>query len=243
MTELGASTGGTDFPTRQASLIESDNTSSASTMRFISDCIERCEMNHGRVCKGISIQSSTPPTRILELFDDYVRLMEPVRSQTLRYVCLAHRWLSKDPHKDGVARSNSDSTALECCTLKDNIEQNRKRIAIADLLPAYRDAIRVTRALGLRYLWIDSLCIIQDDDEDKALQISTMGTIYSNSYLTIAADCNGDHTKSFFSSRRWGWRAQKESMLKWNDIPQAVYFRERPSHEHLSWDGIFTRAW
>jgi hypothetical protein len=242
MTKLGVSTTETGFPTRQASLIESGDTSSASTIRFISNCIKRCEIDHGLVCNRSSIQGSTPPTRILELFDDYVRLVEPVRTQTLRYVCLAHRWLSKAPYNDGIARSNSGSIALDCCTLKDNIEQNRARIAIADLLPAYRDAISVTRALGLQYVWIDSLCIIQDDDEDKALQISTMGTIYSNSYLTIAADCHGDHTKSFFSSRRWRWCAHEESMLKGN-IGQVVYFRERPSHEHLSWDGIFTRAW
>lgn len=231
------------FPTRQASLIESGATSSSSTMGFISRCIQLCEKNHGSLCKSNSIQSTAPPTRLLELFDDHVRLMEPAHSQTLSYVCLAHRWQSKGLHQDGITRSNSDSITLGCCTLKKNIEQNRARIAIADLLPAYRDAVRVTRALGLRHLWIDSLCIIQDDDEDKALQIATMGTIYSNSYLTIAADCNGDHTSSFFSSRRWGWRAHEVTLKKWTGTRQVVYFRERPNHKHLSWDGIFTRAW
>jgi Heterokaryon incompatibility protein (HET) len=50
-----------------------------------------------------------------------------------------------------------------------------------------RDAIEVTRSLGYRYLWVDSLCIIQDDREDQNFQLGMMDEIYSNATLTIAA--------------------------------------------------------
>lgn len=50
----------------------------------------------------------------------------------------------------------------------------------------FRDAILITRALGYRYLWIDSLCIIQDS-EDWFHEASTMGDVYSNSQCTLAA--------------------------------------------------------
>lgn len=50
-----------------------------------------------------------------------------------------------------------------------------------------RDAIEVTRRLGLRYLWVDALCIIQDSDEDKANELVKMRSIYRDAYLTIIA--------------------------------------------------------
>lgn len=53
--------------------------------------------------------------------------------------------------------------------------------------PSLRDAVLVTRALGIRYLWIDSLCIIQDDIKDWEKQSEKMGDIYRHSYITIAA--------------------------------------------------------
>ncbi|KAI1414664.1 heterokaryon incompatibility protein-domain-containing protein [Hypoxylon sp. FL1857] len=50
-----------------------------------------------------------------------------------------------------------------------------------------RDAIHVTRCLGFRYLWVDALCIKQDDEAEKATEIVHMGQIYSASVLTISA--------------------------------------------------------
>ena len=64
-----------------------------------------------------------------------------------------------------------------------------------DLLPqTFKDAIHITRELGYQYIWIDSLCILQDDQYDWAYESSTMIRIYSNSVLTIAAlwGCNSD---------------------------------------------------
>jgi hypothetical protein len=61
-------------------------------------------------------------------------------------------------------------------------------IELPDELPyTIQDAIEVTRSIGYRYLWVDSLCIIQDDKQDQDLQIGMMDEIYSNATLTIAA--------------------------------------------------------
>lgn len=55
-------------------------------------------------------------------------------------------------------------------------------------LPAtFRDAIAVTRSLGYQYLWIDSLCIIQDDRHDWGVEAEQMASIYKNGALTLAA--------------------------------------------------------
>jgi Heterokaryon incompatibility protein (HET) len=62
-------------------------------------------------------------------------------------------------------------------------------ISLADLPATVRDAIIITRRLGLRYIWIDALCIIQDssDGADWLQESAKMYDIYGNAYLTIAA--------------------------------------------------------
>ena len=70
------------------------------------------------------------------------------------------------------------------------------------LLPqTFRDAIHITRKLGYQYIWIDSLCILQDDQEDWTHESSTMVGIYSNSVLTIAAVWGRDSDTGCFTER------------------------------------------
>ncbi|KAK8085800.1 heterokaryon incompatibility protein-domain-containing protein [Apiospora hydei] len=75
---------------------------------------------------------------------------------------------------------------------KKNLEAYRLPGALTDqLLPrGIVDAMAVTRALGERYVWIDSLCIIQDDDKDKLEFIAAMGTIYAHAAVTIVNAAN-----------------------------------------------------
>jgi hypothetical protein len=61
----------------------------------------------------------------------------------------------------------------------------------------FQDAITVTRKLGLRYLWIDSLCIIQNDGEDWKGEATKMGHVYASAYLTIAATCSASTHEGF----------------------------------------------
>ena len=56
----------------------------------------------------------------------------------------------------------------------------------------FRDAIAITRGLGYRYLWIDSLCILQDSPEDWKRESANMGYIYKNSVPTITAEEDPD---------------------------------------------------
>ncbi|KAM5360405.1 hypothetical protein ACJZ2D_013784 [Fusarium nematophilum] len=63
------------------------------------------------------------------------------------------------------------------------------------------DAVRVTRRLGFRYLWIDSLCIIQGDRDDWAEESAKMESVYSNADLVIVASRAGSPTDGFLTSR------------------------------------------
>lgn len=76
------------------------------------------------------------------------------------------------------------------------------RIEWTDLSAVFQNAIFVARRLGVRYIWIDSLCIIQDSQDDWELESSRMGQIYANAYLTIAATGSFDGTASFLNATR-----------------------------------------
>jgi hypothetical protein len=65
----------------------------------------------------------------------------------------------------------------------------------------FRESIRVVQALNVRYLWIDSLCIIQDSQDDWSREAANMDIIYSNSYCNIAAARSIDPTTGIFYPR------------------------------------------
>jgi Heterokaryon incompatibility protein (HET) len=95
-----------------------------------------------------------------------------VMARTAPYVALSYIW-SKKPQ-----------TFL---TLLDNINERMQQIDAKNLPKTIMDAVRCTQGLGLKYLWVDSLCIIQDSDTDKAKEIGRMSGIYKNAYATISA--------------------------------------------------------
>jgi hypothetical protein len=79
---------------------------------------------------------------------------------------------------------------------KDNFELLTSRGALESIYqqlpPTITDAIGFLKVLGLRYLWIDGLCLIQDDADDVTLGVSMMNSIYHGSYFTIVAAAGQD---------------------------------------------------
>ncbi|KAJ4245015.1 hypothetical protein NW762_014221 [Fusarium torreyae] len=78
-----------------------------------------------------------------------------------------------------------------------NLDDMKAGLALDDLPPAYLDAIALTRELGVRYIWIDALCIIQDSQVDWERECSSMADTYANAYLTIAAASSSSVTQHF----------------------------------------------
>jgi hypothetical protein len=85
---------------------------------------------------------------------------------------LSHRW---------------DVHGKLCTTIVSNIEQRMQRILASELPKVFEEAIQLTRCLGVRYLWIDSLCIVQGDGGDFESEAMTMGNVYAHSMLNIEA--------------------------------------------------------
>ena len=80
-------------------------------------------------------------------------------------------------------------------TTKANLKDRMNRISFDELSNTFRDAVRITRELGERCLWIDSLCIIQDDGDDWAREAALMAKVYGQSFCTLAALNSKDSTE------------------------------------------------
>jgi hypothetical protein len=85
-------------------------------------------------------------------------------------------------------------TCSQYVTRENDIEQKKQGIEFGCLPPTFRDAIIVTRRLGCQFLWIDSLCIIQDSHSDWVIESAKMQAYYQQALITLAADrAIGDH--------------------------------------------------
>lgn len=118
------------------------------------------------------------PTRVVDVGKDNasspVRLYSSKQGEAERYAALSHRW---------EARNELETF----CLFRSNIEELHSNIDFNKLPKTFQDAIIVTRALDIQFLWIDSLCIIQDDSEDWAAEAKLMEDVFSSAYCTIAA--------------------------------------------------------
>jgi hypothetical protein len=83
----------------------------------------------------------------------------------------------------------------------ENIDSFRKAIPLSDLPANFRDAIFLTKQLGIQYLWIDALCIEQDSKEDWEAESQKMGSVYKDSTITISATMSGRSTDGFLGQK------------------------------------------
>ncbi|EEU38644.1 uncharacterized protein NECHADRAFT_82999 [Fusarium vanettenii 77-13-4] len=160
------------------------DTSSKQSFAMVSSWIEECLETHPDCAKTeqITREKRKFPTRLLDLTSGKVVLREGIRPD--RYVCLSHCW-GKTTH-----------TAL---TTKKTFKDHLVSIDWDCLTQTFQDAITICRRLNIPFLWIDSLCIIQDWDEDWKREAALMGSIYESAFLTIAATKASDSSGGCFS--------------------------------------------
>ena len=99
--------------------------------------------------------------------------------ESVAYTALSHCW--------GVANEQK-----QIVTKRTNLDERRRCISYEHLSQTFQDAVRITRGLGIDFLWIDSLCIIQDSREDWEREASRMSQTYAGSYCTLAASAASD---------------------------------------------------
>lgn len=166
--------------------------------------MKQCTENHDR-CNA-SIPEPWTPTRLLDidtLDNEYVRLVERDGSIFLNqpYATLSHCW--------GTAGLIRTTTA--------NIAAHRRAIHHTDLPRSFRDAIKIARLLGIRYLWIDSLCIIQDSRDDWLHEADIMSKVYRYGFINIAATGAAESTEGCFRERDPRTVQPTEVSVQWNN--------------------------
>ncbi|KAL7620947.1 hypothetical protein AAE478_008258 [Parahypoxylon ruwenzoriense] len=135
-------------------------------------------------------QTATLPSRFLDVndgdHDEQIFLRDDDGAGAdRRYVALSHCW----------------GTAQQFCTMTATLESHKQGVPVDKLPSTFRDAVKVVRALGLRYLWIDSLCIIQDDIEDWRRESEKMAEIYRQAYFVLAATRSTSDQEGFLGLR------------------------------------------
>ena len=146
----------------------------------------------------------------------------------LPYVALSYVW--------GFGKQLQNNTKI-----RKSLEQPEALLKKIGQLPnIIRDAIILTREIGERYLWVDSLCIIQDDPSDKASQIGAMDRIYSNAMLTIAAT-SGNRVDAGLAGMSAGPRTFKQHVSR---VQGTLLANRVPRFSAAVDDSIWnTRAW
>lgn len=152
--------------------------------------VNKCLNDHPE-CRDTRQANYLKPTRLLYLDPDQtdILMLIPVtKLKEYHYVTLSHRWGSPAPPKLSKLNNDPDQrNEIFVGTLE-------KGMRITELPRIFQDAIRIVRRCGLRYLWIDSLCIFQDKDPenrnlDWAKEADKMADIYAGGVFNIAATC------------------------------------------------------
>lgn len=154
-------------------------------MEIAKQWVDSCEKHHGK-CRAAP--SAFIPTRLIDLGIEKVPKLRLVDGKDLaagsKYVTLSHCWGKFIPMR----------------LLKDNLALMMDTIPIHQLSSTFQDAIEVTGKLGVRYIWIDSLCIIQDDLMDWQENSATMGQVYAHSCCNISATASEDGSQGLYRS-------------------------------------------
>ena len=158
-----------------------------------------------------------------------VRLYESSSNETGSYLALSYVWGGYSSY-----------------VLKQSSYHSFKRQMDEQTMPkTYQDAIFLARQLDVPYVWIDALCIIQDDPGDWEAQSAKMANVYGNAYLTICASRSSSALEGFLTQRLASHVLCGESGSSNNS--QAAYLFRSP-HPHLNQrystsEPITSRAW
>ncbi|KAK3940000.1 heterokaryon incompatibility protein-domain-containing protein [Diplogelasinospora grovesii] len=197
-----------------------------------------CITDH-KECRGPETEAGWLPTRLIDVgLPETPRQPRLVLSADIKrrdrsrqvYVTLSHRWASS-----GV------QLKLKSC----NIDILMQSIPLQNLSSTFLDAIRVTRDLGVRYLWIDSLCILQDSKADWEAESRDMGKVYEYCLLNIAATGNSDNGGGLFQKRDSSFVSRFRFRIQYKDHDQVYSAPRLPRmwDQYISNSVLNKRGW
>lgn len=186
------------------------STASTTSWAVAQRWFQRCAETHAR-CNLINTEMiGWYPTRLIDLgsFDSEPRLIITNDTDMQgRYVTLSHRWGS--------------SQLLQLKTA--SLHSFRQEIPSSSLPRTFLDAMEVARRLGVRYIWIDSLCIIQDSRADWLKEAALMHQVYSGSLCNISATSGRESSLGLFVKRDPSLLLPCRIDMSWDDGPESSY--------------------
>lgn len=215
-----------------------------SSMAWAKTRIDECDADHPK-CRASYV--GFIPTRLIfvpadaETHSISLRLRDYIPRGT-RYTALSHCW-------------GPEESWPECQTTADNYEEQLLEIPWVNVPRTFADAIIITRQLGIEYIWIDSLCIIQQDEADWKLQSATMHQVYSNAHVTLAAVDSPDSRAGFWLGPSLYWKMPEPLLtFEWRGREYPLFLFSEPVNPTLGvvhgarfepWDRppLLTRAW
>lgn len=133
---------------------------------------------------SIDLKSEHPTLQLVRTANILISHPDQFGLYTIQYLALSHRW--------GQSRHH--------VTTKANLEDRYSQICYEILPSTYQDAIIITRRLGVPFLWIDALCIVQDDELEWFHESAIVGDIFRNAFCTIAAHFATNDSQGFLQS-------------------------------------------
>ncbi|KAH7080085.1 heterokaryon incompatibility protein-domain-containing protein [Paraphoma chrysanthemicola] len=181
--------------------------------------IKNCLSSHTR-CRHS--KPTTLPKRVLDL------LLGPDSKSVVLHESEWNEDEQRYEHGEYVALSHVWGIGKGLKTTRDNLKSHSKGILWSSLPKTFQEAVVLTRALGIRYLWIDALCLIQDDEQAKLEESVRMDEIFGNAFITIAATSAIDSsTQPLFPTKAQPYKIQATDN---KGHVSKVYVREQPSH-------------
>ncbi|KAK1756559.1 heterokaryon incompatibility protein-domain-containing protein [Echria macrotheca] len=170
---------------------------SQETFTLLNKWLDECQERHGSICRfvGERVVSANfaSPARLIYCGNQGPLCLVQAADLPLdgegmgpSYTALSYRW---------------GNPASLCTTTKANLQANLYALNFDGLPLTFQHAIQITRAIKVSYIWIDALCIIQDDEADKAKEIFRMDLIYSTAICMISASSSKDPHAGIFSPR------------------------------------------
>jgi hypothetical protein len=211
---------------------------SSTAGKQITQWIQDCDHNHSHCLKATN--TTWVPTRLLDLHHgdlSSVRLVKTAAEGiTGPYITLSHCWGPRT--KENEFLTTQGETEKEYMTTG---------VKISALSTNFQQAIGVAKFIGVRYIWIDSLCIIQGEHSDFPIEGSLMHKVYRNSYCNIAAADSEDSRGGIFRGRNPAdilpgkYEGDGGSAMfgtkAWRIVPEDLW------EEELLGSSIYTRGW
>ena len=176
----------------------------------IREWIEHCDREH-KQCQQVGAPGM--PTRVLDVQsldpDGNCRIHVTGEGEGGQYAALSHCW--GDTEKTPVFKTTTDK-----------LDEFKQLLPFNRLPRSFQDAIRITRTLGLRYLWIDALCIVQDDAQDWANEAPKMAEVYSRAYVTLSLAAATNSSEGCLNAREG---KMEQSLRTGNDSNAGLFLR------------------